>query len=266
MPTIDLDFHRYIERRKGARAAEAREGAAYAYAGDLRLLRALDRLRPVKLAIAATVQLWRSAARAELLAGATRAPVQAPAFTATARCAERLHIAAPALYLSGRRIGAQAFGTEDDAYLIVDEELATTLSEAELSFVLGRQCGRIQNQHVLPATALYYLEHFASRYIRWIVAPALAALRGWRRRADITCDRAGLLCCRNLEVAEGALGKLGLPTNELLARQAALRLFAESEYFRALLGGSGGLTAAACDAKVAELLKHGAPDETGESL
>ena len=48
MPKVDLDFQRYVERRKGARAAETREGAAYAYAGDLKVLRTLDNLRPAR--------------------------------------------------------------------------------------------------------------------------------------------------------------------------------------------------------------------------
>ena len=271
MPTIDFDFHRYVERRKGARAAQAREGAAYAYAGDLRLLRALDRLRPVKLALEATVRLWRSAARAELLAGAVKASrkEQPLVHAVVERCAERLHIAAPTIYVAPaeRSPAAHTFGTEDEAYIVVAGALVETLTEGELTDVVGRQCGRIQNQHVLPATALYYLEHFASRYVRWIVAPALAALRSWARRAEITCDRAGLLCTRDLDVSAAALGKLGLGPAELQARVEALRVFAESEYFRAILGQAGGLTPEACDARVADLLKHGGEardDEAGE--
>src|SRR5260370_10562789 len=99
MPSVDFDFQRYVERRKGAREAEAREGAAYAYAYDLRLLRGLERLRPAKLALEATARLWRSAARAELLAGATKATAkqQATVPTAAERCAEPLHATAPAV-------------------------------------------------------------------------------------------------------------------------------------------------------------------------
>ena len=48
---IDFDFQRYVERKKGARDQEVREGAAYAYAGDLKVLRALDGLRPVRQAM-----------------------------------------------------------------------------------------------------------------------------------------------------------------------------------------------------------------------
>ena len=72
MPKVDFDFQRYVERRKGALAAQAREGAAYAYSGDLKVLRTLDKLRPVRISVEATVRLWGQAARAELLGSATR--------------------------------------------------------------------------------------------------------------------------------------------------------------------------------------------------
>ncbi|MGZ3425610.1 MAG: M48 family metalloprotease, partial [Polyangia bacterium] len=196
MATIDFDFQRYVERRRGAREAQAREGAGYAYAYDLRLLRALERLRPVKMALEATVRLWRSAARAELLAGAVKASQreQPVVYALGERCAERLHVAPPTIYVAPNNRGHEAhtLGTDDECYVVLSGGLVDDLNEAELADVIGRQCGRIQNGHVLPATALFYLEHFASRYVRWIVAPALAALRSWSRRAEVTSDRAGL--------------------------------------------------------------------------
>ncbi|MBP6742206.1 MAG: hypothetical protein KA244_05135, partial [Deltaproteobacteria bacterium] len=67
MPTVDFDFQRYVARKKGARAAQVREGAAYAYPGDVRLLRTLDKLRPVSLVLEETGRLWKSVARAEVL-------------------------------------------------------------------------------------------------------------------------------------------------------------------------------------------------------
>src|SRR6478672_11510812 len=97
---IDFDFQRYVEKRKGASEAAAREGAAYAYAGDLKVLRTLDRLRPVRLAIEATVRMWKSVARAELLGTAVKvSPAQFPNIHALAvKCAETLHIAMPTVY------------------------------------------------------------------------------------------------------------------------------------------------------------------------
>ena len=262
---IDFDFQRYVERRKGAQQAQAREGAHYAYAGDLRLLRTLERLRPVKLALEATVRLWRSAARAELLAGAVKASQreQAVVYALGERCAERLHIAPPTIYVAAQNRAREAhtLGTDDEHYVVLSGGLVEELSEAELGDVIGRQCGKIQNQHVLPATALFYLEHFASRYVRWIVAPALAALRGWSRRAEVTCDRAGLLCTRDVDVSASALQKTGLGPEYV----EALRVFAESEYYRAMLKQPGGMTPEACDERVGEVLKgKGGGDERDE--
>ena len=118
--------------------------------------------------------------------------------------------------------------------------------------MIGRQCGHIQNDHVLPATALYYLEHFASRFVHWIVAPAVVALRGWSRRAEVTCDRAGLLCTRDLDVSAAALRQEPASAPSTIE---ALRVFAESEYYRAMLKQPGGMTPEACDERVAEILK-----------
>ena len=267
MATIDFDFQRYVERRRGAREAQAREGAHYAYAGDLRYLRTLERLRPVKMALEATVRLWRSAARAELLAGAIKASQrEQPLVHALGeRCAERLHVTAPTIYVAVNNRGREAhtLGTEDEAYVVVSGGLVEELTEAELADVIGRQCGKMQNQHVLPSTALFYLEHFASRYVRWIVAPALAALRGWARRAEVTSDRAGLLCTRDVDVSAAALRKSGVGAEY----EEALRVFAESEYFRALMKQPGGMTPEACDERVREILKGKGdkePDEEGE--
>jgi Zn-dependent protease with chaperone function len=267
MATIDFDFQRYVERRRGAREAQAREGAGYAYAFDLRLLRTLDRLRPVKMALEATVRLWRSAARAELLAGAVKASQreQPAVYALSERCAERLHVTAPTIYVAVDNRGREAhtLGTDDECYIVLSGGMITDLNEAELAHVIGRQLGRIQNGHVLPATGLFYLAHFASRYVRWIVAPALAALRSWSRRAEVTCDRAGLLCTRDVDVSASALTKSGAAPEYV----EALRVFAESEYFRAMMKQPGGMTPEACDERVAEILKSkGGADEPPDDV
>jgi Zn-dependent protease with chaperone function len=289
---VDLDFQRYIERRKGAHEASTREGAAYAYAGDLRVLRTLERLRPVRLAIEATVRMWKSVARAELLGTAVKvSPAQFPHIHGLAvKCADTLHITVPTVYISpALALNAHTFGTEEDAYIVLNGMLVDHLSEAELASVIGHECGHIQNNHVVFSTALYYLVHFANRFVKWVVAPAVIALQGWSRRAEITCDRASLLCTRNLEVSQAALLKLALGSQRLYKelnveafllqldeskggpgkytellkdhpyvpkRVQALRVFAESAYYRGLSGQEGGMSPEECDAKVAELLSQ----------
>src|SRR5262245_48534202 len=111
---VDLDFQRYVERKKGAREAQAREGAAYAYAGDLKVLRTLDKMRPVRLAIEATVRMWKSVARAELLGTAVKvSPQQFPHLHALGvKCSEILHIATPTIYIAPNlgSLNAHTFG------------------------------------------------------------------------------------------------------------------------------------------------------------
>jgi len=297
---VDLDFQRYIERRKGALEAQAREGAAYAYGGDLRVKKTLDSLRPVRLAVEASVRLWKSVARAELLGTAVKvSPQQFPKIDALVEQASKgLHIPRPTVYIAPNlgELNAHTFGTDEDAYIVVNGALVDHLTESELLYVLGHECGHIQNNHVVLTTALYYLMNAANRFLAWIVTPATMALSAWSRRAEITCDRAGLICARNLDTAEAVLLKLALGSKKLYEqlnveafldqmkesratgqglsgsvgkltelfhdhpyvpkRIEALRIFADSAYYKALTGGTGGLTQAEVDGKVGEVLSR----------
>jgi Zn-dependent protease with chaperone function len=127
-------------------------------------------------------------------------------------------------------------------------------------------------------------------FLCWSVKPAVLALNAWARRAEITCDRAGLICTGDLDVSIGCLVKLAIGSQKLYSevkldeylaqldeaqkgigrfdelgrrhpylpkRVAALRLFAETAYFKGLKGEAnapGGTSKQECDAKVGELL------------
>ncbi len=287
---VDLDFGRYIERRKGALEAQVREGAAYAYGGDLRVKKTLDSLRPVRLAIESTSRLWKSIAKDELLGAAKKvSPQQFPQIDAAAeQAAKALHIPRPAVYVTHDlgALHAQTLGTEEEAYIVLNGALTERLTESELLFVLSQECGHIQNDHVVLTTSLYYLSHAANRFVKWIVSPAAMALSSWSKRAEITCDRAGLIGTKNLDTAEAVLLKIAIAdmSDEGLAavleqlrasREAperlsevlrdnpyvhkridALRIFADSAYYKSLVGGTGGLTQAEVDGKVGEVLSR----------
>ena len=301
-PDIDLSFTRYVAARKGEVAARTREGAAYAYAGDIKVRAALDRVRPVTLAVEATVRLWQSVEKARMLGTAVKVTAkQFPRISKLAdSCAETLRIPVPTVYVSPNigSLNAHTFGTADDPYIVLNAALIDHLSEPELLDVIGHECGHIQNNHVVYMTTLHFLRHAANMFLRWSVKPAVLALNGWARRAEITCDRAGLICTRDLNVSINCLVKLALGSRKLYSdvnvdeylaqldeashgvgrldeltrshpylpkRVAALRLFAETTYFRSLSGtgrdaaaGPDALPAGTskdeCDAKVAELI------------
>ena len=84
-------------------------------------------------------------------------------------------------------------------------------------------------------TTLHFLSHAANTFLRWSVKPAVLALNGWARRAEITCDRAGLICTRDLDVSIGCLVKLALGSRKLYSDVNL------EEYLRPARRGAGGL-------------------------
>jgi len=280
---VDLDFARYISVRRGAADAAAREGAAYAYSGEHRVRRTLAYARPVTLALEATVRAWKSAARVDLLADAVRVTDQQfpRLYGIAARCASILRLPVPPVYVKPDVRGdAWTLGLDDDCYVVLDRALVDRLNDDELGFLLGHELGHLHNNHVVLNTALYYLTTGAAFYVKWIVQPATLPLRAWARRAEITCDRAGLLCTRDADVAVRAMIKIAaglapVDVDEYLKelgkgssfveifrshpylskRIEALRLFARSAFFRRHAGlGDDGLAAHDCDDEVAKLL------------
>ncbi len=214
-----LSFARYVAARKGEASARSREGAAYAYAGDIKVRAALDRVRPVTLAVEAAVRLWQSLEKSRMLGTAIKVtPRQFPKIAKLAeRCADTLRIPLPTLYVSPNigSLNAHTFGTAEDPYIVINAALIDHFTDTELLDVIGHECGHIQNNHVVYMTTLHFLSHAANAFLRWSVRPAVLALNGWARRAEITCDRAGLICTRDLDASIGCLVKLALGSHKL---------------------------------------------------
>ena len=99
---------------------------------------------------------------------------------------------------------AGTLGTNDDSFIMVHSALVDQYTDEELLTVIGHECGHIHNSHVAYLTALHYLTYMAGMFLPWILQPALVALRTWSRRAEITCDRAGMLVSRDQAAAERA--------------------------------------------------------------
>lgn len=286
----DFDFRRYIERRRRATGL-GQSGEGYAFSGDLAVLRTMRKIKPVEIAVASTVRLWKNIEKNNLLGGAVRvSESQFPKIHELTRtCAERLGIPVPTVYVLPAldQLNAMTFGTDDDAFVLINSATVDHMADDELLFIIGHECGHIQNNHVVYKTALFYLTQMTSVFFAWIVKPAEIALNGWSRRAEITCDRAGLLCCRSLDAGTRALVKFAVGSQKLYReinleeylrqlddgregigrytellrthpyvpkRVEALRLFAQSAVFLKAIGEGGGLPKEDVDRRVAELV------------
>ncbi len=295
---FEYSFAEYVATRKGEAAARLREGATYAYGGDLKVRSTLNRVKPVTMAMESAVRFWHSVGKNRLLGNAVRVgPRQFAEIDALlGRCVEALQIDRPVLYISPSvgPLEAHALGTSDEAAIVLGSGLRDNFTDDELVAIIGHTCGHIQNNHTPYLTTLYLLERAGSFVVRWAARPAVVGLRGWARRAEITCDRAGLISSRSLDVSIASMVKRALGSRrlfseinvdeyleqldqttgsgpgrfqELLAsnpylpkRVKALRLFAETTFYRSVIGQAAtsdqpGMTKEACDAQVAELLQ-----------
>jgi len=294
----ELDFKAYVDKKRAERAGGGPEttGHEYAYISDRQTRAAFERMKAVELAVQSTVRVFKQVGKGQLLGNAVK--VSERQFPRIGRivesCAETLHITAPTVYIVNSPVlNAATYGTNEDAFIMVHSALIDHYTDDELLTVIGHECGHIHNQHVVYLTALHYLTHAAGALLRvvgWALEPALIALRAWSRRAEITSDRAGMLCGKSDAVAARALTKLALGSKKLYEefnldafleqyeegkndtvgrymevfathpwlpkRVLAMRVFAESELYRKAAGlGTGGIAMTEVDDRVLALLK-----------
>src|SRR5690606_19365445 len=85
------------------------------------------------------------------------------------------------------------------------------LDDDELQFVLGHEIGHVMSGHVLYTTMMVILLQLAERGfpVVGIAARAiLVALLEWYRKAELSCDRAGILSVQDPEIGMRVMLKL----------------------------------------------------------
>lgn len=109
----------------------------------------------------------------------------------------------------------------DHPIVVLTSGAIDLLTEDELMFLIGHEFGHIKSRHTLYhaigetfpvlADVVGQATFGASKLIS---TPVRLALLRWSRMSEFTADRAGMLCCQNLEVAAGVMMKLaGMPVN-----------------------------------------------------
>lgn len=125
------------------------------------------------------------------------------------QCTETLRIPMPYVIVSSS-VGFNAFTTGSDKkpYIVLGSMLVKAMKEEYLHFVIGHECGHIAMGHVLyqsVANAMAYMASNVPVIGQLVNSTAGLALNAWSRRSEISADRAGLLCCGDLETAQYAL-------------------------------------------------------------
>lgn len=288
-----LDFNAFVQKKKAERAGGASSGETdYSFVLDRQIRHTVESARPIQLAVASTVRMWKQVWRGQLLGHAVRvSDRQFPRIQGlTKECCQELGINVPQVYIINQpTLNAGTFGTDEESFILIHSALVDHYSDEELRTVIGHECGHIHNAHVVYLTTLHYLKMIAAAFVPWIVYPAMIPLNELSRRAEITCDRAGMLCSKNEQVAARALTKLVLGSRKLYdefnleafleqyeegkesigrymealathpylpKRVLAMRVFAQSALYKKNVGLDGeGLTMTEVDDRVKALLK-----------
>ncbi len=285
-----LEFQSYLAARRADPGAAG--GFDYCYVADRQTRATFEKIAPVEYAISAVVRAWKEWGRNELLGHTVRVTdKQFPRLHAlNVKAAQTLGIPTPTLYVGQNpHLNAGTFGTNDDAFILMNGSVVDHFTDAEILDILGHECGHIQNNHVVYMTSLYFLTYMASAFVQWFAYPARVALLAWSRRAEITSDRAGLLVVKDLRVSMKGLMKLALGSqklyeeldveeylrqyedgkrgvgrlSELFAshpylpkRVQALKVFSETALYRQRAGlAQDGITMSDCDARTHEIIK-----------
>jgi Zn-dependent protease with chaperone function len=132
------------------------------------------------------------------------------------RCCEILSLPVPELYLTTNpTLNAYTVGTRRTC-IVLHSELVETMTLDELTFVIGHELGHIKCSHglyrLMGDLLLRYWDILSSVVaipgLGMLRVPLLSAYWEWFRRAELTCDRAGLLCVQDLDAGLRALSQL----------------------------------------------------------
>jgi len=208
--------------------------ADYEYSGDRKALEAFQSIPGVSWLCSKIISFFLEIEKAGMLGRAVRVtPKQFPEIDRLkAKCAEVLGITPPPMFVfEVPMLNAFTLGPDaENSFVLLTRALADTATEKELMFVIGHEMGHIKSQHSLYHTVAILLANSGVlaarmlqlpgvRYLLILFGPSVElALNAWARRSEITCDRAGLVCCQDVEAARKALLLLGCGSRRLMER------------------------------------------------
>ena len=219
----DFSFENYLKKRK-AQVALRMDGNGipnYAYKPDYDLRKKLDDI-PGLFHIAQNITATYASRmmQQENMHSLAVGPNQFPEiYQIGCDCAKKLGIAVPNIYIQpSGDLNAYAYATDDsEPFIVVTSTLLELMTLGEIKCVIGHECGHIQNYHstynVLSGLLIQagmtggviadqlLLDGLLSPLYDILTTGIKLTLNKWSRAAEVTADRAGMICCDNLEDA-----------------------------------------------------------------
>lgn len=121
----------------------------------------------------------------------------------------------PAVYITHRLRGINALSVEinNEQMILLSRRAAISLSAKEQAFILGHELGHHQQGNLVGHTVnglVNSLKDKSEIFGPMIQDAIEVPLKRWCRRSEYNADRAGLLCCKDIEVVKQLFLKIGM--------------------------------------------------------
>ncbi|MFT7599807.1 MAG: Zn-dependent protease with chaperone function [Acidimicrobiales bacterium] len=118
---------------------------------------------------------------------------------------------APPLYISQTPLANAGAVGMDHPFIVINSSLVELATPIQLAAVLGHEVGHVISDHALYRTLLFLLLDLARPAVPLVsqaMLPITLALQEWSRKAEVSCDRAGLLAVQDLDASFGVLATM----------------------------------------------------------
>jgi Zn-dependent protease with chaperone function len=239
-------FQEYLVERPPPALSTTDGTPLYAHPIDGWIVRALNST-PVRAALAQPIDIMINFAQGHTLAGGVVVDTRSfpEVFKILVHCANTLGIPIPFTVAVHGGFNAGTAGTDEHPFILLYSLLLRLVPPSDLVFIIGHECGHIAARHAMYQTLLAIIhgtlieQSTMGKVITMLghlvnLPLVTIPLEAWSRRAEVTADRAGLLCCDDPDTALRALLRLVIsPTPiESIDLDSFLRRFWEArEYY-----------------------------------
>ena len=137
-------------------------------------------------------------------------------YSTYAHCCHTLKIKnPPVVYITHRLRGINALSVEinNERMILLSRRVAISLTAKEQAFILGHELGHHQQGNLVGHTVNGLVNSLKdkSEIFGPIIQDAIEVpLKRWCRISEINADRAGLLCCKDIEAVKQLFMKIGM--------------------------------------------------------
>ena len=190
----------------------------YAFPLDLKLREKIRKL-PVYMQLSKRIAVQNEARYRQLLQASALqvGPNQFPnIYEIALDCAKRLHIGPPNVFVEhDHDLNAYTFASDTATpVIVVTSGAVERLTAGELKCVIGHECGHVHNEHVVYESIVNWIFNamnaggLGGMALELLSATTILLFKEWKRAAEVTCDRAGMICSDNVEDAINVNKKL----------------------------------------------------------